>query len=139
MKRIVVYKRFHRPEWRNGLTRLLNQLVKLFAFVLGEDSVCRGAHGSFSDFAFCSSLVEVRAQDHLFTLFNHGMFNYLTHPCTKRNGRLSILNGERNASIKFEQEFMGRGPMDVKAFVYPPRHRSRSLSDMRDRHEIVLV
>ena len=23
----------------------------------------------------------------------------------------------RNAIIKFEQEFMGRGPMDVKAFI----------------------
>ena len=32
---------------------------------------------------------------------------------TKGEGETAI----RNAVIKFEQEFMGRGPMDVKAFI----------------------
>ena len=37
-----------------------------------------------------------------------------------KNGRRTKGEAEasiRNAVIKFEQEFMGRGPMDVKAFI----------------------
>ena len=36
-----------------------------------------------------------------------------------KNGRTKgeVETAIRNAVIKFEQEFMGRGPMDVKAFI----------------------
>ncbi len=39
--------------------------------------------------------------------------------CFMKNGRTKgeIETAIRNAIIKFEQEFMGRGPMDVKAFI----------------------
>ena len=38
-----------------------------------------------------------------------------------KNGRTTKGEAEasiRNAVITFEQEFMGRGPMDVKAFIF---------------------
>ncbi len=55
------------------------------------------------------------------TLYNWPLkkIDYLCPIGYMKNGRTKgeVETAIRNAIIKFEQEFMGRGPMDVKAFI----------------------